>query len=622
MYKLFVLISMLIFCQNSQAFDKKAKQLLEKYCFDCHSDGVDKGEFEFDKIMSESLTTKENQKVWHKIWDVIAEEQMPPADKKKQPSAKEREELLIALETAIFSVDRKKQYASPIGLVRLSNQQYGNAIKDLTGTYRNPSSQLPLDPTSSGFNNITSTLNISPLLFERYEKIAYQMSRGMFHDHTMDRGLANKGKMYLKKTGDGSDLQKVQDKVAYFAKMAFRRPPSKDEVNDLMTVYKKDKSRNGHKHALMETFRSIMVSPSFIFRTELLGVDGNKDGLARLDEFALASRLSFFLWNTGPDDRLLKLAEKGKLRAELDKTVASMMKSGRFKASIESFGQHWLGIQYLQNNVPSRKVFRKFEREYLTSMKRETTHFLTDLFKNDRPINEIFSSQETFIDSKLAKLYGVKAPKKGFEKIKMPDSHNRRGILSQPSVLIVTSDPDRTSPVKRGLWILENVLGMPPPPAPAGVEGINENDKSMKKLTFRQKLEKHRSNKACASCHAMMDPLGFTMESFSAIGKWRTEDHGKPLDTKSVWRGDKINNFDDLYKLITTKYRHKFLACFTKKLMTYALGRGMEIEDHIAINRIASNLSKPDSTFHQLFLELIKSTPFQYRSLEKEHAAK
>jgi hypothetical protein len=245
------------------------------------------------------------------------------------------------------------------------------------------------------------------------------------------------------------------------------------------------------------------------------------------------------------------------------------------------------------------------------------------MFQENRPINEIFSSRETYVDNSLAKFYGVKHPgKKGFQKVNMPANFRRRGILTQPSVLLVTSDPDRTSPVKRGLWILENLLGMPPPPAPPNIEGIDENAAENKHLTFRQKLEKHRSNKACASCHAMMDPLGFTMENFNAVGQWREKEHGKPLDVKSVWRGHKIDSFDDLYKLITTKYRNEFLSCFTEKLMTFALGRGLEIEDRIAINKIVKQVEKPDSKFQELFIALVKSTPFQYRSLENRKGHK
>lgn len=620
MPKFLILTLLLLGTGRLYSLEIKTLKLLERYCFDCHSDGVDKGNFEFDKILKLPTNSRETRKTWHKIWDVIEEQQMPPADKKRQPTKAEREEMLIGLEVSIFSVDRQKEYAGPISLVRMSNEQYGNFVKDISGAWSPISRQLPLDPTSSGFNNIATTLNVFPLLFERYEKVAYNISRGLFYSEK-DQGLLRRGKELLKLTDYGKDPEKVKSGIYKIVRRSFRRAPVENEFTDLMKIYNEVRSKRDHKYALMEVIKTIMVSPNFIFRTELLGTDKMKGDLAQLDEFALASRLSFFLWNSGPDDHLLNLAEKGELRANLDKTVKWMMNNWRFYAMVESFGHHWLGIQYLENNVPSRRVFKTFDRHYLNLMKTETSKFLHYIFKENKPINEIFSSRETFVDKKLARFYGVKHSKdKGYQKVTMPENHRRRGILTQPSVLLVTSDPDRTSPVKRGLWILENILGMPPPPAPPNVVGINENDPVHKNLTFRQKLELHRSNKSCASCHAMMDPLGFTMDNFSAIGKWRDKEHGKPLDVKSVWRGHKIDNFDALYKLITTKYRSEFLVCFTKKLMTFALGRGLEIEDRIAINKIVKQVERPDSKFHDLFLALVKSTPFQYRSLGKQEA--
>ena len=618
--KSLILTFLFIFPSGVYSLDKKTFKLLERYCFDCHSDGVDKGDFEFDKILELPTNSPETRKIWHKIWDVIEEQQMPPADKKRQPSKDEREEMLIGLEVNVFSVDRNKEYAGPISLVRMSNEQYGNFVKDISGTWDPISNQLPLDPTSSGFNNIATTLNVSPLLFERYEKVAHNTSRGLFYSK-QDKGLLRRGEELLKLTDYGKDPQKVENGIYRIVRRSFRRAPVKNELTELMKIYQGVKKKHDHRYALTKVVKTIMMSPSFIFRTELLGTDETQGNLVRLDEFALASRLSFFLWNSGPDNHLLDLAEKGQLRANLDKTVKWMINNWRFYAMVESFGQHWLGIQYLENNVPSRRVFRSFDRQYLRMMKTETSKFLHYIFKENKPINEIFSSRETFVEKKLAHFYGVKhSGQQGYEKITMPEHHHRRGILTQPSVLLVTSDPNRTSPVKRGLWILENILGMPPPPAPPNVEGISENDPVHKNLTFRQKLELHRSNKSCASCHAMMDPLGFSMDNFSAIGKWRDEEHGKPLDVKSVWRGHKIDNFDALYKLITNQYRNEFLVCFTKKLMTFALGRGLEIEDRIAINKIVKKVEKPDSKFHDLFVALVKSTPFQYRSLNKEEA--
>ena len=611
-----IFIFILIFTfQNTFANFKEEVRLVKKYCFDCHSDGVDKGNFEFDKLNRLSKTKAET--IWRKVWNVVAEEQMPPADKKKQPSMEERLKILNFVEKRFLKIDRHKKFAAPISLSRMGTEQYGNTIRDLTAVSKGVKSMLPLDPTSAGFNNISATLNISPLLFERYEKIAFQMSRGLFQDSNMDSGLARKGKDYLKKSGDGSDLKKAEEMILYFARRAFRRPPTSQETRELLTLYKNLMKTKGHSYAFMETYRCILISPSFLYRTELFGTDEVEGKLARLDEYALASRLAFFLWNTSPDDKLLNLAKENKLRKNLARTVREMMDDWRFPHAIDSFGSQWLGIQFIENNAPGRQDLKYVTRIHLQLMKRETITFLTYLFKENRPLNDFISSRETFIEEKLAELYGVPRPKQSFGKVVMPESHRRSGILSFPSVLIVSSDPDRTSPVKRGLWILENVLGIEPPPAPANVDPIDPKKESNQDLSFRQQLEKHRENKACASCHAMMDPLGFAMENFDAVGKWRTKDFkGKKVDSATVWRGDKIKGFEDLQKLIVNKYRKKFLTCLTKKLLTYSLGRGIEIEDHAAIEEIVTKISHPDSTTHELLMAIISSTPFQYRSLD------
>lgn len=628
MYRLNKFI-LLIYCQLFfslnfiYGFEAQSLNLLEKYCFDCHSDGVDKGDFEFDLLLKKPLNSPETKKQWHKIWSVIEEHQMPPADKKKQPSKEEREALLIALEENIFSINRQKRYAAPMKLTRLSNEQYAITIRSLAGSKLEVDKLLPLDPTSAGFSNIGDTLNITPMLFDRYNKIAQQLADNMFYKSPEDPNAYKKGSKMLADAGDGKDLKKVEQVLVSFAREAFRRPVEEHEVKEIMDLYTELRAEVDYRMAMKESIRSILVSPNFIFRTELLRTDKIEGNLARLDEYALASRLSYFLWNSQPDKRLLELASKGKLRANLKDQVKRMIRSKYFGRMTRSFGQYWLGIQYIDNNRPNKQIFKGFKTDNLLKMGTETVYFLKYLFQENRPITDIFSSNVTFLDGSLASFYKVKYNgKKGYVKTEMPPEHNRRGILSQPSILIVTSDPDRTSPVKRGMWILETLLGMPPPPAPANVGGIEEADGEGEHLTFRQQLEKHRDNKACASCHAMMDPLGFAMENFDGIGRWRTEDKGKPVDVKTNWRGHQINNFEDLYQLLVTEYRDEFIDCFTEKLMTYALGRGLEIEDRITILNIVKKLNNSESGYQDIFIELVESTPFQYRTIEREEVSK
>ena len=602
---------LLAFMLSGYSAELPSLKSFEKYCFDCHADGVSKGGIDFDEIFKE----KDSHKHWAKIWEVLEKEQMPPA-KKKQPSDAMREEMMVAIEKTYFKIDRSKTYTKPIDLYRLSNEQFSNSVRYIFGYYQNVARQLPPDATSMGFNNIGSTMNISPLLFELYHKIALDITKDMFKESSTNRSAKKSGENWLKKLKEGSkeDLLKVLQEVTL---KAFRRPANDKELATLTELFSTVNERTGSKrNALMETFRAIIISPSHIFRTELLGVGKKMGELIELDEFALASRISFFLWNSPPDDYLLKLASENKLRENLPEVVTRMIKAGRFKNFSTSFGQQWLNIQFLQNNTPNRRLF-KFDRALLSRMKNETSFFINYLFQENKPIDEIFTSKVSFVDKDLAEHYDIEYPKKckGYAQVTFPDDSHRVGILTHPSILISTSDPDRTSPVKRGLWLLESILGMPPPPAPPNIPGLEDAKErnAAKKLTFKELLAIHREDKSCASCHEMMDPLGLAMENFDATGKWRNKEKGKAIDIAEEWRGHKFTTFNDLQNLIAKDYRHKFIKCLTEKIMIYSLARGMEFEDRISIMKIVDVIKRPEAKFQDLILEVIKSTPFQYR---------
>jgi len=597
----------------------KTLQHLNKYCSDCHADGVDKGGIDFDILLKQPVNTEKAKATWDKVWDTIEKEQMPPADKKKQPSLQEREEMMIGLEVGISGIHRNRRYAGKVQLSRLNAKQLEYSLQTGLEVWLDVKKMLPQESTSYGFDNIGSIMNISPLLFERLQKVAYYVSFETFNKNSNVSWAKKSGDNWMKRIGDGKDTEKLHYYFRYLGERLYRRPINDKEFNAIVNLYNKmQQSGLSHRECIQECINSMLSSPSFILRTELLRTDKVEGDLARLDEYALASRLSFFLWNSGPDYHLLDQAKKGELRKNLKKNIERMIKSGRISNFAMDFGEQWLHIKYLMNNTPDRRYFKKFDRNYLDKMRRETLYFFQYMIKENRPIDEFFTSNVTFVDKTLQGYYGVKptGKNKGFAKVVMPKEKNRAGILTHPSVLIATSDPDRTSPVKRGAWILENILGMPPPPAPANVAPIEKDKKGKSKLTFRQKLEKHREDKACASCHAMMDPLGFAWDNFSAIGEWRTKDSkGKPVDVKTNWRGNQINSFNDLQKLLTGKYRRKFIKCVTEKMMIFALGRGLEIHDRIAIMKIVDKVDRPNSTFQDLIYAVIESTPFQYRSI-------
>ena len=620
---------------QASAFKKPDSKLLEKYCFDCHSDGVDKGNFEFDVLLDLPEGDPKIEKTWHKIWEVIEKQQMPPADKKKQPTQDERESMMISIEKNVFEVHREKEYAGKIKFHRLSNQQFTNSIDEVVGFPFKLGHKMPLDATSAGYANNANTMNISPLLFERYQNVAFMVAFRLFNEKSTHKKARKKGAEWLQESGYGKDPAKLKNTIEKILLKAYRRPPEEGELASTLSLYNQFRERElNHTESMEELFRSILTSPAFLLRTELFRYDETKGRLARLDDYALASRLSYFIWNSSPDERLLELAAKKQLRQNLDSEISRMLANKKMENMIEAFGLYWLGVQYVENKKPDHKKYRmKSSYKTLMAMRKETSLFLKYMFQENKPINDLITSRETFVNGRLGDFYKLEIPmseatiranKLGlpdpdaekFVKVTMPESSRRRGILNIPSVMVATSNPDHTSPVNRGMWVLETILGMPPPPAPENVDvDVEKQKEDGKKLSFRQLLEKHREDKRCASCHAMMDPIGFAYENINPVGKWRTKAEGNPVDSKTEWQGNKINGFLDLADLLVTKYRHNFVKTLTENMMIYSLGRGLDYTDRISIMNIVKTVGSNDSKIHDLFRAVAKSTPFQYREL-------
>ena len=635
MNKLNLLLIMVFIPFLSYSFQKPDQALLEKFCYDCHSDGVDKGNFEFDQLLLLPENDPGIEKTWHKIWEVLEKQQMPPADKKKQPTQDEREAMMVTIEKNVFDVHRDREYAGKIKFHRLSNEQFANAIDEVVGFNFRLGHKMPLDATSAGYANNANTMNISPLLFERYQNVAFMVAFRLFNEKSTNKKALKKGQYWLNISGNGKDPAKLKSTLSNVLLKAYRRPPEQDEIATVLSLYNQLRDREmSHSEVMEEVFRSILTSPSFLLRTELFRTDQTKDSLGRLDDYALASRLSFFIWNSSPYERLFELASKQQLRQNLDKEITRMLKDPKMENMIEAFGLYWLGVQYVENKKPDHKKYKmKSSYKTLMAMRKETSLFLKYMFQENKPINDLITSRETFVNGRLGDFYKLDIPmseatKKAnslglpdpdaekFVKVTMPEKSRRRGILNIPSVMVATSNPDHTSPVNRGMWVLETILGMPPPPAPEDVDvDVEKQKEDGKKLTFRQLLEKHRDNKKCASCHAMMDPIGFAYENINPVGKWRTKAEGAPVDSKTEWQGNAINGFEDLADLLVNKYRPNFVKTLTENMMIYSLGRGLDYTDRISIMNIVKKMSPEDSKIHDLFRAIAKSTPFQYREL-------
>jgi mono/diheme cytochrome c family protein len=399
-----------------------------------------------------------------------------------------------------------------------------------------------------------------------------------------------------------------------FTHRAWRRPVEPAEIERLLKLYAVARAQgDGFEAGVKLAMKAALVSPHFLFLGEFPKPAAPGAGPQPLDEVALASRLSYFLWSSMPDDELLGIAEHGKLRKNLAAQVRRMLASPKANALVENFAGQWLQIRTLGDFQPDKKMFPEFDPALSSAMQRETGLFFENVMRKDASVFDFLTGDYTFVNARLAKFYGLPAVKgEEFERVSLAGTP-RRGVLTQASVLSLTSNPTRTSPVKRGKWVLENLLGTPPPPPPPDVPNLDDKSRNLAG-TLRQQMEQHRTNPTCASCHARMDPIGFGLENFNAIGAWRDKDGGVAIDSSgTLTTGDSFNGAGELAMVLANKHRREFLNCLADKMLTYALGRGTDYYDRPALDKIVQAMDKHQDKFSSLILAVTESFPFQMR---------
>lgn len=407
-----------------------------------------------------------------------------------------------------------------------------------------------------------------------------------------------------------------------FASRAYRRPVTKDELERLTKlVDARIKGGDKWEAAMQFALTAVLVSPKFLFRVELDGsAVANASGSYPIDEYQLASRMSYFIWSSMPDQELFDLAAKKQLTANLDAQVKRTLRDPKARALTDNFVVQWLQLQPLKNANPDPKKFPQFNDGLKAAMLTETKLFFAEIVREDRSILTALDADFTYVNGPLAKLYGIPHTPKGgrrrdyeeFVRVELKGT-NRGGVLTQASVLTVTSNPGRTSPVKRGRYVLEQLLGTPPPPPPPDVPELEKDGKAVNAGTLRQQMEAHRANPACANCHAKMDGLGFGLENFDAIGGYRTKDGDAAIDSSGELPGNvKFTGPAELKKVLLSK-KDQFAKCLTEKMLTYALGRGLEFYDRRAVDGITAAVAKGDYKFSALVTEIVKSDPFRMR---------
>jgi hypothetical protein len=424
---------------------------------------------------------------------------------------------------------------------------------------------------------------------------------------------ASRQRLLAREPARGKETAMAPEILARLAARAFRRPVTKPEVDRLVGLAAKSWQR-GEKfeEGLALSVQAILVSPHFLYRGELQPEPDNPKAIHSVSEHALASRLSYFLWSTMPDDELFKQAERRTLRKNLEPQVRRMLKDTKSRALVDNFAGQWLQLRNLATMTPDPKTFKNFDEPLREAMRRETELFFEHLLREDRSVVEFLSADYTFANKRLAKHYGLEGVHSDeFQRVSLSNTP-RRGVLTHGSILALTSNPTRTSPVKRGKWVLDNLLNAPPPPPPPDVPELKEG----KELTgtLRQRMEQHRADALCASCHARMDPIGFAFENFDGIGAWRDKEGGHAIDASGeLLTGETFKTASDFLAILSQEKKDQFVRTLADKMLTYALGRGLEYYDKCALDEITKSVSKSDYRFSSLIMAVAKSTPFQKR---------
>lgn len=419
--------------------------------------------------------------------------------------------------------------------------------------------------------------------------------------------------IFVCKTEDEACATKI---LSNLARRAYRRPATETDLRVPLKFYREARKTEGFEAGIEMGLRAVLVSPEFLFRVEQDPTGVAPKAVYRISNLELASRLSFFLWSSIPDEELLAAAVRGELHQPtvLQKQVKRMLADGRSKMLVTNFADQWLYLRNLASITPDMRAFPDFDDNLRQAFRKETHLFFESVMREDRSVLDLLRADYSFLNERLAKHYGVpNVYGSRFRKVTFGPETMRGGLLRQGSILTVTSYATRTSPVIRGKWILDNILGVPPPPPPPNVPALEEAKAAMKKMTMRERLSEHRKNPACSGCHKLMDPVGFSLENFDAVGRWRQAEDGTPVDVSGgLPDGANFSGVAGLEKALLTR-PELFATTFIEKLLTYSLGRGVEFTDAPAVRQIVRQAQKSDFRFSSFIQGIAGSPSFQLR---------
>lgn len=636
----FAVLLGLFACASLSATVSEIESVTEQYCAACHNASSAAAGIDFAALLDRKPLVRDRE-AWERVIGVLEAGRMPP-EAARQPPPKERKALLAALDREIRWFDYSTiDNPGFEPLRRLTHTEYDHTIRDLFGVELNPTERFtPEMAGASGFDNSANTLFLQSTLMERYIAAAERVVEDALpaEPTTEDHATARAHVLVARPSASLSEDQAAEEILHDWISRAYRRPATDAELAQALRKYEKAReSGDAYEAAVKAALAATLISPKFLFRVEEAP---QGDAATPVNDWELASRLSYFLWATMPDEELLRLAEQGRLSDSkaLQQQLDRMLADPKADTLATVFAAQWLGFGQVGNRVRLGPIdFPWCTDSLMDAMRAESSLFFMSLLREDRPIRELVVADYTYINEELADtLYGMEnidGPQ--MRRVALTD-RNRGGILGQGAILAVTSNYNQTSPVKRGHWILETLLGTPPPPPPPNAGVFDQEVSKKKDLTFREKLAMHSENEVCRSCHAKIDPLGFPLENFDYFGRWR-ENYTfrvriKKPDDPNV---DPDSNFRKVVKKIDVsgtlpegtqfsgpaglkdaiiEQRHDDLVRqVVSKMLAYALGRQLEYYDEPAVRKIVAALEADGYRFQTLLREIVVSYPFRYK---------
>jgi len=596
-----------------KSFKEQVVPFINNYCTRCHGEKKKKGGVTFEYAIK-APSSPSFRPLWKQALENIKSHNMPPEEDAKQPTEQERQTIIN------WVAGMKHLNARDPGqfvIRRLSKVEYGNTLHDLFGVDPRIASELPEEVFGAGFTN-----TVSPLLMEQYLSVANEVLKQAFAPAGAPPTAIQQQLLGLPPASAQYNRPAALEVARSLARKAYRRPPSEAEIEVLLKVFTLA-SENGKSYpeALRLMVKAILVSPQFLFitpRSEVTSVQN----IVQLDDYQLASRLSYLLWATMPDAELSALADAGKLNSPevLAAQTRRLLKDPRSRALFDGFGAQWLGLDKLAGKTFDKAKFPQMTDTLRAAMYEEARLVFESIVRENRSVVSFIDSDYSFLNESLAAIYGLEQSVRGPEmrKVQLSDA-NRGGILTMPGVLAMSSFPNRTSPVNRGVWVLEQVLGEHVPPPPANVPTLEKQDQQkVASLTLRQRTELHRTDPACANCHKILDPIGFGLENFDAIGRWRDQDDtGGAIDSSGELPGQKRFSSPRELKKILAARTEDLCRNLTGRMLAYALCRQLEGYDEIVVDQLTDAIAKDGYRMETLVVAIVTSYPFTHRRLKE-----